>query len=194
MTTLSTFCRRREILAHRVRSIAQRKASHVKNINGSFINNHSGYAFKSRIDLSEDLESICYKVAKETNNIIPVFVSYEHTRITPYSAIIEQMPLDGHNIDELLGQMQLNQKSVLFCASGLSNVYSHPIAKEIWPQLHALITGYYNTVILTDTHPDFLMMIEGERYWRELREKYGVVLPSLNDTKITHIDLDKFLD
>ena len=95
------------------------------------------------------------------------------------------------DMDSLLGYHELMGNSILFCASGLSRIYTHEYAPKIWGQLHCLITGCYNTAILTDHHPEFHKLIEAESHYHEIKEKYGVVLPSLNDTKISHIDLDK---
>lgn len=54
-----------------------------------------------------------------------------------------------------------------------------------------LIMGHYHTVILVDLHSNFFLIIKGENYWKELKKKYDVTLPRLNDTKITYIDLEK---
>ena len=41
---------------------------------------------------------------------------------------------------------------------------------------------------MADNHPDFLKMIESENYSAEMISKYGLVLPSLNDKKISYIN------
>lgn len=176
-------------------NISLSKARCVKNIRGSYPNNHSGFAFKYHKDLSGLLENTCLEAAKKEDNIIPVFINYNKQCYTPFEAINQKIGEKyGKNVSDmnsLLGHLQLDQQSVLLGASGLSNIYQNEIAGQIWAQLHPLLSGYYNAVILTDTHPDFLKLIEAERDWRYIKEKYGKVLPDLNDTKISHIDLDR---
>lgn len=181
----------KNLFVRKVSGMALSKARCVKNVKGYYANNHSGFAFKYREDLSNLLRNTCLDVSRLEPNIVPVFVNYHKQCCTPYEAITQKIGVLGNDMDSLLGHLEWEEKSILFAASGLSNIYQNENAGKIWCELHPMISGYYNTVILTDTHPDFLKLIEAERDWEYIQEKYGKVLPDLNDTKITHINLDK---
>jgi hypothetical protein len=172
------------------------KSRDVRKNADCWANNHSGYAFKYDWDLHDKLITVGENASILHNNVLPVFIDYNKHNITPLEAISSTYNIGfmGGDLDSLMGRMELNGLSLLFGASGLSRLYKTDDAQRIWSQLHALITSCYNTVILTDTHPDFFKLIESETHWHYVKNKYGVVRPDLNDTKISHVDLNSGSD
>lgn len=150
------------------------------------LNNASGYAIVGRTSYPRRFATVSPHLLP---NVISAYVDYEiEKHLTPYDLLVDSCHHAGiftHNarcLNSLLGLLQLEGVVVMFCADGISGVYSN---SKIWSEFHALISSCYTVVLLSDSSPNLKALIESESNQEQIRSMgFTTIQPSLNSTKI----------
>jgi len=170
------------------------KSRDVKKVGKTRPNNASGYAITGALGEGKTnaLRTFTILGPQILSNVITVYIDYQcfkQNPPTPFELIREACLNIGishsaevADLNSLLGLIELEGYSILFCADEISSIYSN---SSIWSELHMLATNYYTTVLLADSSSRMEALIEGDSHREEILSfGYPEVQPSLNSTKL----------